>query len=93
MIQHQTYQKLLQTSERITWQVEDLMDPHLRLEFTKPFLPESLARVRSLSFLTAEEQQVQDQSGGHGYPKFVAILRGLNAVASSQVTRLSAAFC
>jgi hypothetical protein len=67
MIQHQIYQKLLQTSERITWQVEDLLGPSLRLDFTKPFLPESLARVRGLSFLTADEQQVQNQIRGHGY--------------------------
>src|SRR5262249_7290305 len=45
-----TYQATLAASERIHWRVEDLIGDDKRLDFSRPFLPESLARVESLSF-------------------------------------------
>jgi hypothetical protein len=62
-----TYEGALQASERIHWRVEDLIGPGKRLDFGKPFLPESLARVRPLDFLTPAEQRTLSQIRGHGY--------------------------
>src|SRR4029079_13901508 len=50
------YQETLETSERIGWRVEDIIGPDKRLNFKRPFLPDSLARVDSLEFLTREEK-------------------------------------
>ena len=48
-----TYQETLAASERINWRVEDLIGDDKRLDFSKPFLPESFARAEPLTFLSA----------------------------------------
>ena len=50
-----SYQGALEASERIGWRVEDIIGGEKRLDFTKPFMPESLAQVKQLSFLTPAE--------------------------------------
>ncbi len=62
-----TYQDVLAASQRIDWRVEDLIGGDLCLDFTKPFMPESLARVEGLNFLTLREQMVLNQIRGHNY--------------------------
>jgi hypothetical protein len=62
-----TYQDVLAASQRIDWRVEDLIGGDLCLDFTKPFMPESLARVEGLNFLTPREQMVLNQIRGHNY--------------------------
>jgi hypothetical protein len=62
-----SYQSALSTSERIGWKVEDLIGGEKKLDFTKPFMPESLAQVKQLSFLTEEEQKTLNQIRGHEY--------------------------
>ncbi|HYV05049.1 MAG TPA: hypothetical protein VFB82_10705 [Blastocatellia bacterium] len=62
-----TYQATLAASERINWRVEDIIGGERRLDFAKPFLPESLARVESLSFLSPSEKLTLNQIRGHGY--------------------------
>lgn len=62
-----SYQGALEASERIGWRVEDIIGGEKRLDFTKPFMPESLAQVKQLSFLTPEEQRTLNQIRGHEY--------------------------
>ncbi len=62
-----SYQSTLAASERIGWKVEDLIGGDKKLDFTKPFLPESLAQVKRLSFLTPAEQITLNQIRGHEY--------------------------
>ena len=62
-----SYQSALAASERIGWKVEDLIGGEKRLDFTKPFMPESLAQVKQLAFLTPEEQLTLNQIRGHEY--------------------------
>jgi hypothetical protein len=62
-----SYQAALAVSERIGWKVEDLIGGDKQLDFTKPFMPESLAQVKQLSFLTPEEQLTLNQIRGHEY--------------------------
>ena len=66
---HQTYSyaETLAAQERIAWRVEDLIGPDKPFDFSKPFLPESLARVRSIDFLLPEEQCLLNQIRAHGY--------------------------
>ena len=40
-----TYAKALAASEKINWRVEDIIGGERRLDFGKPFMPESLART------------------------------------------------
>ena len=62
-----TYQATLAASEKINWRVEDIIGGERRLNFTKPFLAESLARVEPLSFLSPSEKLTLNQIRGHGY--------------------------
>ncbi|MCE3240231.1 MAG: hypothetical protein K0Q83_738 [Deltaproteobacteria bacterium] len=67
MQNHYSYQSTLAASERIGWKVEDLIGGEKKLDFTKPFMPESLAQVKQLSFLTPQEQLILNQIRGHEY--------------------------
>jgi hypothetical protein len=62
-----SYQSALAASERIGWKVEDLIGGDKKLDFTRPFMPESLAQVKQLSFLAPEEQLILNQIRGHEY--------------------------
>jgi len=62
-----TYEAALEASEKVNWRVEDLIGGGKKLDFTKPFLPESLARVAGMDMLTDEEKMVLNQIRGHGY--------------------------
>ena len=62
-----SYQGALEASERINWRVEDIIGGDKKLDFTKPFMPESLAQVKGIPFLTPEEQRTLNQIRGHEY--------------------------
>ena len=62
-----SYQSTLNASEKIGWKVEDLIGGEKKLDFTKPFMPESLAQIKQLSFLTPQEQLTLNQVRGHEY--------------------------
>ena len=61
------YSSTLSASERIGWRIEDVLPEGQGLDFSKPLMPESLARVTSLSFLDEEEQLVVNHIRGNGY--------------------------
>jgi hypothetical protein len=67
MQNHYTYRGALEASERIGWRVEDIIGGEKRLDFSKPFMPESLARVNQLSFLSPEEKRTLNRIRGHEY--------------------------
>jgi hypothetical protein len=62
-----SYESTLATSERIGWKVDDLIGGDKKFDFTKPFMPESLAQIKQLSFLTPQEQLILNQIRGHEY--------------------------
>lgn len=62
-----TYQSLLDTSRRINWRVEDIIGGDKRLDFSKPFLPETFARSAALSFLSPREQLTLNHIRAFGY--------------------------
>ena len=62
-----TYEAALAASERVNWRVEDVIGGDKRLDFSKPFLPESLARVQGLAFLSPAEKRILNQIRGHDY--------------------------
>ena len=60
------YREILAASEKVRWTVDDLMRGHA-LDFSRPFLPESLARVDGLDFLTPAEKRTLNQVRGNAY--------------------------
>lgn len=61
------FKDCLGRSERITWRVEDLIGGEKSLNFMKPFMPESLARVNGMMFLNDREKLILNQIRGHAY--------------------------
>jgi hypothetical protein len=64
---HYNYQETLAASAKANWRIEDIIGGDKRLDFSKPFMPESLARVESLNFLSEEEKILLNQIRGYGY--------------------------
>jgi hypothetical protein len=62
-----TYAAALAASQRINWHVEDIIGGDKRLDFARPFLPDSRARTAEIGFLGNEEKLVLNQIRGNGY--------------------------
>jgi hypothetical protein len=62
-----SYAKALAASEKVNWRVEDIIGGDRRLDFTKPFMPESLARTSSLDFLGVEAKLALNHIRAVGY--------------------------
>jgi len=62
-----SYQSTLTASEAVHWRIEDIIGGERRLDFAKPFMPESLARVEPLTFLTRDEKRILNQIRGNAY--------------------------
>ncbi len=54
-------------SRRVNWRIDDIIGGDKKLDFTKRFMPESLARVEELSFLNKDEKRILNQIRGHAY--------------------------
>ncbi len=67
MLDRYTYQSVLAASEMIHWRIEDIIGGDKRLDFHKPFMPESLARVEPLTFLDSDEKRILNQIRGNAY--------------------------
>ena len=67
MLDRYTYQSVLAASEMIHWRIEDIIGGEKRLDFRKPFMPESLARVEPLTLLNYDEKRILNQIRGNAY--------------------------
>jgi hypothetical protein len=61
------YQHLLKTSRRVNWRLEDLLGEGRRLDFMRPFLPETFAQTEQLGCLSAAEKLNLNQIRARGY--------------------------
>ena len=62
-----TYSATLAASETIRWRVEDIIGGEKRLDFSRPFMPDSLAQVQSLPVLGSWERLLLNQIRGLEY--------------------------
>jgi hypothetical protein len=69
-----TLKDLLERSERVTWRIEDLIGGDKTLDFTRPFMPESLARTAALGFLSDREKIVLNQIREHAYLRIFGLV-------------------
>jgi len=61
------YHDTIVASHKVNWRIEDIIGGEKKLDFSKRFMPESLARVEELSFLNDDERKVLNQIRGHAY--------------------------
>jgi len=62
-----SYKDSLAASERIGWRVQDIIGPDKALDFSRPFMPEPLAQVKTIGGLDAAERLAFNQIRGHTY--------------------------
>lgn len=61
------YRDTIVASQKVNWRIEDIIGGTKRLDFTKPFMPESLVWVNGLAFLDDDEKRILNQIRGHAY--------------------------
>jgi para-aminobenzoate N-oxygenase AurF len=61
------YEATLASSLRAQWQLDDVLREDQELDFSRNFMPESLARTASLDSLNPFEQRVLNQISAHQY--------------------------
>ena len=61
------FNDVLKASARASWEIEDVLPPGSRLDFSKPFMPEALARTAAIPFLNEDEARILNQIRGHEY--------------------------
>lgn len=66
-LQQYDYRETLAASLKVNWQVEDIIGGDKKLDFSKEFMPEELARVEKLSFLNTDEKRILNQIRGNAY--------------------------
>jgi hypothetical protein len=62
-----TYPAILASSSRAAWRIEDIIAPGDRLDFGRPFMPETLARTAGVEDLSPRERLILNQIRGHDY--------------------------
>ncbi len=50
------YKETLNGSRQVNWKIEDIIGGEKQLDFGKPYLPESLARIEDLDFMEPDEK-------------------------------------
>jgi len=62
-----TYPGVLAVSARASWQLDDVLPLDAELDFTRPFMPEGMARSGALPGLSHDERRLLNQIRGHEY--------------------------
>lgn len=62
-----SFQETIVASSKVNWRIEDIIGGDKKLDFSKRFMPESLARVNDLDFLNDDEKRILNQIRGHAY--------------------------
>ncbi|MCL6435101.1 MAG: hypothetical protein K6T90_12980 [Leptolyngbyaceae cyanobacterium HOT.MB2.61] len=64
---NQSYEQSLHRATKVNWRIEDIIGGDKRLDFSKRFMPEVLARVNQISCLNAAEKLILNQIRGNSY--------------------------
>ena len=69
-----TYAEVLASAERAGWRLDDVLGPDDRLDFTRRFMPEALARTDAAPGLDAAERKLLNQISGHQYLSLFGVI-------------------
>jgi hypothetical protein len=62
-----TYKDALKAPQKVNWRIEDIIGGDKKLDFTKPFMPERLAQVDQMTYLSPGERRTLNQIRGNAY--------------------------
>lgn len=83
-----TYHAIWKDSQKVNWQVDDLIGGDKQLDFTKCFLPEAIAHTQSIQCLRRDEKRILNQIRGNSYLHlFVLVERFIIPMVVEQVQR------
>ena len=68
------YENALASSLRAQWQLDDVLAANQDLDFSRNFMPESLAHTAALTSLSADEQRTLNQISAHQYLSIFGIV-------------------
>jgi P-aminobenzoate N-oxygenase AurF len=68
------YKATLASSLRAQWELDDVLRPDQELDFSRNFMPESLARTAALDSLNPFEQRILNQISAHQYLSIFGIV-------------------
>jgi hypothetical protein len=68
------YERTLASSLRAQWCLDDVLREDQELDFTRNFMPESLARTAAIASLSASEQRILNQISAHQYLSIFVIV-------------------
>src|SRR3954467_14506729 len=69
-----TYEATLASSLRAQWQLDDVLKADQELDFSRNFMPESLARTAVVTQLSKDEQRILNQISAHQYLSIFGIV-------------------
>ena len=81
------YARCIETSKRMRWDIEHDVIRGRRFDFGKRFLPEGLARLSSLVFLSADEQRLLNQVQGRTYANMFGLVERFICAKILEVSR------
>jgi hypothetical protein len=61
------YESCVRASEKVSWKLDEVFPPDMKLDYARRFLPDSLTGVESLAFLSADERRKLNQITGNSY--------------------------
>ena len=61
------YPAILAASDRAAWQIDEVISPGAEFDYSRPFMPESLAQTAGLSMLSDEEKLTLNHIRAHDY--------------------------
>jgi hypothetical protein len=64
---NQGYEQVLNRAAKVNWRIEDIIGGDKRLDFSRRFMPEVLARVNEISCLNEAEKLILNQIRGNSY--------------------------
>jgi hypothetical protein len=67
MTPHDSFESVLDAASRVAWRIDEVLDGRTRLDFSRPFMPETLMRRDADCTLAAEERLRLNQICGHTY--------------------------
>jgi hypothetical protein len=68
-----SYEACLGDAVKVNWRVEDVLGSHPKLDFDKPFLPESLARTHATPLKSSTERLRLNQIRGQSYLHILSV--------------------
>jgi hypothetical protein len=68
------YRQVFETSLRIGWRLEEVLPEQARLDLARPFLPDALAGVEQLQFLSRDERRTLNHLRGHSYLRMFGLV-------------------